>query len=403
MPSGQVIYSLGMTNSPISKLSAEFASLKAPHMSFFMGSKWAAKQGSPGISDFVVGNPHEDPIAGIEEALKKWSTPQRADWFAYKLSEPSAQAVVSRTLRDETGIGFESQNIAMTPGSFGAMPVVFRAVMDPGDELIFNTPGWFFYAELAQPYGVKSVPVGLEPPRFDLDPEAIGAAITPKTRVVLINSPHNPTGRIYQPEELARLGEILNEASEKNQRPIYLLSDESYKKVTFEDLPFHPPAAHYDRTFVMYTYGKTLLAPGQRIGYLAVPPTMPDKELVMASVLGAQLNGGWAFPNALMQHALGDLEGLSIDLKHLQSKRDRMVEGLKQAGYRLEAPEGTFYLLVKCPTPDEGRFVDALAARDVFVLPGLLADAPGYFRISLTANDEMIDRALPIFAELAEE
>jgi aspartate aminotransferase len=130
---------------------------------------------------------------------------------------------------------------------------------------------------------------------------------------------------------------------------------------------------------------------------------MPDKELVMASVLGAQLNGGWAFPNALMQHALGDLEGLSIDLKHLQSKRDRMVEGLKQAGYRLEAPEGTFYLLVKCPTPDEGRFVDALAARDVFVLPGLLADAPGYFRISLTANDEMIDRALPIFAELAEE
>lgn len=389
-----------MGDQPISRLSEDFARQKGPHMSFFLSSRWAVRQGTSGISDFVVGNPHETPLPEIEEALRKWATPKRADHFAYKLSEPPAQKVVAESLLADTGIDFQPTDIAMTPGSFGAMPVAFRAVMDPDDELIYPTPGWFFYPELAQPFGVKGVPVELEAPRFDLDPEAIAEAITPKTRMVLVNSPHNPTGRIYQPQELERLGQILGEASEQNGRAIYLLSDESYRRIRFDDHPFHCPASYYPRTFVAYTYGKTLLAPGQRIGYLAVPPDMPDKGLVMAAIVGSQITGGWAFPNALMQHALGDLEDLSIDIKHLQSKRDRMVDGLRAANYELDPPEGTFYLLVKVPDEDETAFVEALAERDVFVLPGTLADAPGYFRISLTATDEMIDRALPVFAEV---
>jgi aspartate aminotransferase len=233
---------------------------------------------------------------------------------------------------------------------------------------------------------------------FDLDLNTIAAAITKRTRAILVNSPNNPTGKIYSPETLTALASVLAAASERNGRTIYLLSDEAYCRIVYDGREYHSPTEFYPNTFLLYTYGKTLLTPGQRLGYIALPPTMPNRELLRNAIFVSQLVSGYAFPNALLQHALPDLEKLSIDITHLQSKRDRMVAALREMGYELHVPEGTFYLLPRSPLADDLAFIELLAQRDVFCLPGRAVEMPGYFRVSLTANDEMIDRALPKFA-----
>lgn len=154
---------------------------------------------------------------------------------------------------------------------------------------------------------------------------------------------------------------------------------------------------------MLYTYGKVLLTPGQRIGYIALPPTMPDRELMRNALFVSQLVTGWAFPNALLQYALPDLERVSIDIENLQHKRDWMVGELGEMGYDVHSPEGTFYLLPRSPWADDWAFCELLAGRDIFVLPGTVCEIPGYFRISLTANESMIERALPGFAAAMEQ
>jgi aspartate aminotransferase len=233
---------------------------------------------------------------------------------------------------------------------------------------------------------------------WDPDLDAIAAAITPRTRAVLINSPNNPTGRIYPPEVLERLATVLTEASERHGRPIYLISDEAYSRILYDDREFRSPTEFYPWSFLVYTYGKQLLTPGQRVGYIALPPTMPDREQVRNALMMGQLAfGGNGVPNAVMQRAMVDFETMSIDLKALEARRDRMVDGLRSAGYDLHSPEGTFYLLPRSPIEDDVAFTERLAQDKVYVLPGAVVEMPGRFRISLTANDEMVERALPIF------
>ena len=260
-----------------------------------------------------------------------------------------------------------------------------------------RTP-WFLYEIMIVDNGLVPVKVRLNPVSFDLDLDAIAAAITPRTRVVIVNAPHNPTGKIYPPETLTRLVALLNDASRRNGRTIYLLSDEPYNRTVFNGTRIHSPAAFYPHTLLAYSYGKVLLTPGQRIGYLALPQTRPDRGQVMQSLCLAQIANGYLFPNALLQHALTDLETLSIDIAHLERKRDRMVTALRGMGYRVHVSEGTFYLLPRSPWEDDRALTELLAEYGVFVLPGSIAEIPGYFRISLTANDAMIEWALRGFA-----
>lgn len=353
---------------------------------------------APDASDFLVGNPHEMPLQRFTQALQQWSEPQNKDWYAYKMSEAPARAVVGNTLRSRFGLPFRDEDIHMTNGAFAALAVALNAVVDPGDEVIFNSPPWFFYEALILSVGADAVRVKVDLETFDLDVDAIAAAITPRTRAVIINSPNNPTGRIYSEATLRQLAQALTEASSRYGRPIYLISDEAYSRIVYDGHAFMTPTAFYPYSFLVYTYGKTLLTPGQRLGYLALTPQMPDREIVNNGVMLAQVTLAYAFPNALLQHALPDLERLSIDVEHLQAKRDRLVLALHDMGYEVHSPEGTFYLMPKAPIADDAQFIQLLAEQKIYCLPGWVIEMPGYFRISLTANDEMIDRALPGFA-----
>jgi aspartate aminotransferase len=364
---------------------------------WFQDGPFERHRADPGIADFAFGNPQELPLPGLVDTLQRHAVPKDKDWFAYKFSEAEPRQVVAESLQRRTGIDFRPEDIALTAGAFGALGVTIRALCDVDDEVIFLSPPWFFYELMIVSSGATPVRVRLEGPTFDLDPEAIAAAITPRTRAIIVNSPNNPTGRIYREPELAALGRVLEAASERHGRPIVLISDEAYNRIVFDGIDFRSPALDYGATITIYTYGKTLLAPGQRIGYAAMSPTFPDRESMGYRIMVQQLASGWGFPNALLQHAIADLENLSVDIGALQARRDRMVPALSDMGYEVTRPEGTFYLMVRSPDPDDMAFTARLAELGALVLPGAIVESPGWFRISLTASDDMVERGLEVF------
>jgi aspartate aminotransferase len=370
--------------------------LAEPVFRFFETSARRVEAAGAEACDFTAGNPQEPEVAGYSDALRRWSAPERRDWYAYKVSEPESRRVAAAALRERLGIPFEADDVLMTNAAIAGLAVALRAVVDTGDEVVIVSPPHFIYEPLVVVAGGAVARVRVQPGTFDLDVDALAAALGPRTRAVILNTPHNPTGRIFPPATLRDLAAALTEASER-WGPVYLLSDEAYHRILFDGRSFTSPAAFYPDTMVIYSYGKQLLAPGQRIGFVALPPTMAGRQEVRAALLTAQLVTGWAFPNALLQHALVDLDGLSVDMGGLQEKRDRMVEALRAAGYELHVPEATFYLLVRSPLADDREFCEVLARENVFVMPGAMLEMPGYFRISLTATEDMIGRSVPGF------
>jgi len=390
--------------SPISDRARATQAAAASLHHFYLKSRYGERRGDPGISDFTFGNPQEMPLAAIAEAIRARAVPQSKDWFAYKTNEPEACAFLAGTVSRELGLAFEASDIALTAGAFGAIAVAFRLVLDAGDEAIFSEPAWFAYESMLLLADAVPRKVQLAGPRFDLDLAAIEAAIRPRTRLVIVNTPHNPTGRIYDRAALQALADLLDRASARIGRRIFILSDEPYRRLRFDGRGFVSPAAVYPWTLISYSYGKVLLAPGQRLGYLATSPLMPaaERQAVSEAFSAVQVAIGWSVPNAVMQYAMPDFEDLSIDIAALTRRRDRLTAALTAVGAQVLPPEGTFYLWGRWPPGDPEMHWNQLADRDVFVIPGSLMAAPDWFRISLTASDAMVERALPAIAALAQ-
>ena len=367
------------------------------HVQQLVDSPIFGRRGTPGVADCMVGNPQEMPLPELVEVLQRNLQPRDKNWFAYKLNEPEATIPVARSLTRLTGLEWDPEDVFMTNAGFGALAVTLRAITEPGDEVIYLSPPWFFYELLIA--GADAIPVRLNlvPPEFDLDLDAIAAAITPRTRAVIVNSPHNPTGRVYPLEVLSRLATLLDDASRRNGRTVHLIADEPYRRILFDGIRYHSAAEVYPGTIITYSYGKVLLAPGQRLGYIAVPPTSPERDALRRAIELFQWATGYAFADALMQHSAADLENVSIDIPRMQARRDRLVGALRAMGYQTTNPEGTFYILVRCPTDDDQAFAEELAANDVLVLPGTIVELPGWIRVSLTASDEMVEQAIPVF------
>lgn len=357
----------------------------------------------PETCDFTFGNPQELASPDYVEALRHWAEPLDEGWFAYKMGHYPAQEAAAQGLRNELGVDFHPDDILACRGAHGGLCAALFVAVDEGDEVIYLSPPWFFYEAMILAAGGIPVKVKLAPQTFDLDLDAIGRAITARTRVLLINTPHNPTGRIFPAESLQALAGLLEDASLAHGRPIYIISDEAYSRILFDGNRMVSPGAFYACSFLVHTYSKSALAPGQRLGYVALPSGMPGREEIRRAFAAAGLGTGNWLPDAIMLYALRDIERVSIDLAHLQAKRDRMVRSLREMGYRLHVPEGTFYLLARSPIEDDRQLARRLAADKVLVMPGSMTELPGYFRVSLTATDDMIDRALPVFAGVMQE
>ncbi len=344
----------------------------------FLGkyNRWLAELGAEAC-DFALGNPQTLALPGFVDALRNATMPQNPAWFAYKMSEPSSRDVVRAALARLTGLDYPPENIFMTNGATGALLVTMTALTEAGDEVIFNKPPWFFYEGMVWMAGGTPVGVDVRPDSFDLDVDAIGRAITAR-----------------------RLARVLTDASRRFGKPIYLISDEAYRQIVFDGRTFESPVNFYKNSIMIYTYGKTLLTPGERIGYMALSPTMDDLEAVRTVMLSTQILSGWAMTSAIAQHALAEIDRLSLDITDLARRRDRLVNGLRACGYDVMRPEGAFYVTPRAPIADDVAFCDMLAREGVLCLPGSVVYLPGYIRASITASDAMIDRALPVFARV---
>lgn len=367
-----------------------------PFGEFLAKAKYMRRLNKPGSLNFTFGKPHEMAVSSYVEALQRAGVPQNPSWFAYKTNQPKSRAVVAAALK-QRGLTIAPEDIFLTNGAFAGLSLCIQLVAGTGDEVIVISPPWLGYRPIIHLAGAVPVTVMMDTITFNLDLDAIAAAITERTRAIIINSPHNPTGKIYPATTLESLAKLLTEATHRYGKPIYLISDEAYSRILFDNRTYSSPTEFYPFSFLVYTYSKTLLAPGQRLGYVALPHTMPNRQPMRQAIAFAQYHLGWCFPSALMQHAIADIEQLSLDLGHLQRKRDWMVQELQQMGYQLHAPEGTFYLLVHSPQSDDFAFAELLAQHNVFVLPGQALEIPGYFRLTLTASEDMIVRALPKF------
>ncbi len=319
----------------------------------------------------------------------------------------------SRRSRESPSKGSTSSHITARSA---ALNIVFKALLEPGDEVLVSSPYFVEYGFIADNHGgtLKTVP---SLPDFSLDVAAIEAALGPRTKIVLVNTPNNPTGRIYSADSLARLGAAMERRGAAFGHTIYLVSDEPYRKIAYDGAAVPSPLACYPNSIVVTSYSKELSLPGERIGFVAVNPLAEDAaDLLEALSLGNRILG---FVNApsLMQNVIaalitqeGDAGGrpACVDVTIYQRKRDRLASGLKAAGYEFDLPEGAFYLFVKIPgagdTSSAARlgsgdaFIDLLRAENILTVPGSAFGAPGYFRIAYCVEDSTIEGALPGFA-----
>ena len=368
---------------------------------FEEGIRMREKFGADKVYDFSLGNPDVPPPPAVKQTLLDLiNDPAVSHGYMPNSGFPQVKQAVADYLGSEFSIELPADLVVMTAGAAGALNDTLRALMNPGEEILVPAPyfvGYNQYAFIANAQ-LKTAP-SLDD--FHLDLGAIEAAITKKTRVILINSPNNPTGTVYTAEELAALGRILDAASAKYGRRIYLISDEPYRKIAYGvDVPSVFDA--YDHTIVLTSYSKELSLAGERIGYLAIHPRAEDAQIIAAAT-GVTNTMMYVNAPALFQQVVGRLQGVTVDMDIYRKRRDMLCEGLNAAGYKFDIPQGAFYLFPKSPIADDVKFVSLLKEEQILAVPGSGFAGPGHFRLSYAVPDETIKNAIPGFKRALEK
>ena len=362
---------------------------------FEEGARLKQERGADKVFDFTLGNPEIEPPPAVVAAAHRVLDRPAPHLHAYmpNAGHPEVRAAIAGRVARATGLPYTASHILMTVGAGAALNTVLKALLDPGDEVITVAPFFAEYVFYAENHGGRLVVV---PPRADLTPDvaAIEAAITDRTRVILLNSPNNPSGVIYPASTFSDLEAVLARAA----RPIVLVSDEPYRALVFDDVvvPEVPPLV--TRSVIATSWSKALAIPGERIGYLAISPRMPEAaELFEACTFTSRVLGFVNAP-ALWQWVVAEVGDQVIDVGPYRDKRNLMYDGLTRIGYRCVKPQGAFYVFPATPIPDDVLFVRMLAEEGVLTVPGSGFGMPGHIRISLTVERDTIVRALPAFA-----
>ena len=362
---------------------------------FEEGIRMREKFGADNVFDFSLGNPDVPPPAAVKEVLLNLiNNETTSHGYMPNPGYPHVRQAVADHLNKEYNVGLTADLIVMTAGAAGALNDILRALMNPGEEILTPAPyfvGYNQYAYIASA-NLKTI---ASFPDFHLDLDAIEKAITADTRVFLINSPNNPTGVVYTREELLALGKILDGASEKFGKRIYLISDEPYRKIVYGvDVPSMFDV--YPHTIVLTSYSKELSLAGERIGYLAVHPNAEDAA-VIAAAAGVTNTMMYVNAPALFQQVVGQLQGVTVDIDIYRKRRDIFSKGLHAVGYEFDIPEGAFYLFPKSPIADDIKFVGILKDHNILAVPGTAFGGPGHFRLSYAVPDKTISDSLEGF------
>ncbi|RMF86489.1 MAG: pyridoxal phosphate-dependent aminotransferase [Nitrospinota bacterium] len=369
---------------------------------FEEGAALKAQYGEENVFDFSLGNPVLEPPPQVQERLQSLVTHPEPGMHRYmpNAGYPETRAAVARYLADAEGLPFTREHIVMVCGAGGGLNVVLKALLDPGDEVIILRPYFVEYLFYIDNHGGVSRIVDTDA-QFRPDLDQIASAITGKTKALLLNSPHNPTGVVYDAETLTALGTLLRQKEAEIQHPLYLISDEPYRRILYDGRTFASIFAAYERSIAVTSHSKDLALPGERIGYIAVSPQMPEASLVVDALTFANRILGFVNAPALMQRVITGLQQVSIDVQWYQRKRDLLFDSLTKMGYSMVKPEGAFYMFPQSPVPDELEFVRALQQEHILTVPGRGFGQEGYFRIAYCVEDRTIENALPGFERVA--
>lgn len=371
---------------------------------FEEGARLKAEYGAENVFDFSLGNPNLPPPEKFNEILRDMVDSCGLGDHCYmpQAGYPQVCVSIADYLTQEQGVDITCDEIIMTCGAAGALNVIFKALLDPGDEVLTPTPCFVEYRFYADNHGGILKMVGTRPD-FSLDLEALGAAISDKTKVVLINSPNNPTGQIYSKSSLDALGKLLEEKSRQYGHIIYLISDEPYRKIVFDDAQVPSIFQSYDQSVIATSYSKDISIPGERIGFAAVNPAATHQQELMAGMALTNRILGFVNAPALMQRVVSCMQGMSVDIGEYKRKRDLLCDGLADAGYEFTTPPGAFYLFPRTPIADDVAFVKELQKELILVVPGSGFAGPGHFRIAFCVDDQTIINALPGFKKVMQK
>ena len=315
---------------------------------------------------------------------------------------PEVRAKVAESINKRFGTGFHAGNILMTVGAASGLNCALKAIIDPGDEVIAFAPYFVEYKNYVANYDGTLVAIAPDTETFQPDLNAFEAAITDKTRAVIINSPNNPTGVIYSEETIEKLSEIMSRKGRELNRDIYLISDEPYRELVYTDAVVPYVTKYYPNAIVCYSFSKTLSLPGERIGYLVVPDEAADSEDLMAAAVIANRVIGCVNAPSLFQKVVAECLDEKADIAFYGRNRDRIFNALAEYGFSCIKPEGAFYLFVKSPVPDEKEFVAEAKKEHILLVPGSSFCCSGYVRLSYCVAYETIENSLPGFKRLSE-
>ncbi len=362
------------------------------------------RYGEEKVFDLSIGNPVIEPPPEFKSELKRLASNPIKGMHRYmeNAGYSETRAAVAAQLSLDTGIKFTLNDIIMTCGAAGAINVILKTILNPREEVIVFSP-YFpeFYNYIDNHGGVVNVVPSDE--NFIPKLDALENTITTKTKAVLLNSPNNPTGVVYSEDFINRLGKLLNKKERQFSTHIYLISDEAYSKLIYDEFKYPRVFHYYPQSIVAYSHSKDLALPGERIGHIAVHPECAQHNELIAGFIFCNRILGFVNAPALMQHVIRNLQNLTVSIAEYQKKRDFLYSHLTKMGYSIVRPKGTFYMFPKSPLEDDVAFVRELQEYNVLVVPGRSFGTPGYFRIAYCVEDRVLEGSLVGFKKVAQK
>lgn len=358
---------------------------------FEIGIQLRKERGADNVFDFSIGNPDVEPPDAVISALRRVVAENRPRSHGYMPNGgfPEVRATIARRLAERSGIPFTADDVLMTTGAAGAINMVLKSILDPGDEVIVLNPYFPEYRFYVENHGGRVVPVETDA-NFQPDIPRIAAAITSRTKALILNSPNNPTGAVYGAPVLRELNALVRD-------PVLIISDEPYRPLVYDGITAPETLALISRAVLAWSYSKAMAIAGERIGFLAIPPHLGEAAGLRSACTFAIRILGYINATALWQLVVSQVPDVSIDVTQYQAKRDLLCAALNAMGYEAPCPQGSFYVFPKTPIPDDLAFIRLLQEEGILAVPGTGFGRAGYMRLSLTIPQPDIQRALPGF------
>ena len=368
---------------------------------FEEGNRLKAEFGEEAVFDFSLGNPHLPPPAGFIDRLREIANGPQDTIHRYMPNAgwPDVREKIAQDLRQRDGMEWQGSDVIMTVGAGGALNIFLKAILNPGDEVIVLSPYFVEYVFYIRNHGGEIVECPTKED-FAPDPQALLDCVTEKTRAVIINSPNNPTGRVYTTEEVEIFARALEEASQRQGQPIFLVTDEPYKKVTYDGVTCPEIQSHYSHTVVITSHSKDLGLAGDRIGYMAVSPEIPDRQELVAGATFANRTLGFVNAPSLLQLAVADCQDLAVDTTEYAENRRLLMDHFEAIGLEFVRPDGAFFLFPKSLGMDDVDFVREALKENTLVVPGSGFGRKGHFRLSYAVSRKQVENSLPAWERL---